>query len=453
VPSLVPGFEYDVFLSYARDDIREWTIAFKEQLEAELRQALGAQKERRLWIDKDLRTGEVWPESIAEGVRRSASLLALLSPNYFASLYCREEAELFEKSRTAGLSAGDLFKVVRAPDLDKEYESFQGRFQNAIFFSRDTEASLVPGTPEFTTQLHTLVKHIKFALVEKRNACRKVFIAPPPLACAASWQNFRAELARQRFHVLAPLHAKAEDGSSTAALEQCTHSIHLLGSEWDQRTADFLCRSAEMEKTLLIYLATDLETQGKQRELVDALRRHEVPGASAAHPRIIELSAGERDAIGEVVNFLGRPPATTGGSDGAAGGEVYLMCDVDGADLEAGRAVAKAIEAQTGKAVSMPALGQNPEDRAEQHRSLMKEADALVAFSEHSPARWLDQKVRDIRYPARFARTKPVRASAVVLGNLERAAGLDLADIPLLQASRPLERTSFTVLSQALRAS
>jgi hypothetical protein len=208
-----------------------------------------------------------------------------------------------------------------------------------------------------------------------------------------------------------------------------------------------------MGKTILVFIAGGVEPDREQRELVEALRRHEVPGSSVAAPTILELSAGERDAIGEAIMYLARPSKTTAErQDTSNPGSIYLMCDVDGEDHGSGKLLAKVIEAQTGRTVEMPSTGQSPQERSNHHKDQMRWADAFVAFSDRSSPSWLNQKLRDIRYPSRFAREKPLRAAAIVVRDPLRVSGLDLTDIPLIQAGQPIEHTSLSGFSQALQA-
>ena len=41
MPAYVPGFDHDLFLSYAHGDSREWIGALENSLRQELKQALG----------------------------------------------------------------------------------------------------------------------------------------------------------------------------------------------------------------------------------------------------------------------------------------------------------------------------------------------------------------------------------------------------------------------------
>ena len=53
----VPGFHYDVFISYARrSDMAKWVTLFKEDLERQLASTLGGQS-ALVWMDSQL---QIW---------------------------------------------------------------------------------------------------------------------------------------------------------------------------------------------------------------------------------------------------------------------------------------------------------------------------------------------------------------------------------------------------------
>src|SRR5688572_29864395 len=75
---------------------------------------------KRLFIDHQLRPGDVFSEMLLDNVRNSALLVVLLSQNYIDSKWCGAELVEFV-ARGNGKSFGDVFVVELTP-----YEDLQG---------------------------------------------------------------------------------------------------------------------------------------------------------------------------------------------------------------------------------------------------------------------------------------------------------------------------------------
>src|SRR5262245_3455818 len=124
----VPGFEYDVFVSYASVDNesvpsadRGWVDALVALLTSGLAQVLGRREAFTHWMDaQHLRGNHEIASHIPNQVRRSALFVAVLSPGYAASKFCMLELETFVSS-LAG-TAERLFIVHREPLDEQRHE-------------------------------------------------------------------------------------------------------------------------------------------------------------------------------------------------------------------------------------------------------------------------------------------------------------------------------------------
>ncbi len=87
--------DFDVFVSYSTKDDRDgWVTAFVEALQAEHRRA--ALQPLAVFLDHEAIPALAdWEHRIVTGLRHSKVLLAVLSPAYFASEWCRREWEQF----------------------------------------------------------------------------------------------------------------------------------------------------------------------------------------------------------------------------------------------------------------------------------------------------------------------------------------------------------------------
>src|SRR5581483_5476804 len=92
--AFVPGFENDLFLSYSRSDAREWIQAFEQSLREQLVDILGP--EAVIWQDvNEIRLGDDFTAELQNAIRNSAAFIAIISPNYLRSTWCRDERVLF----------------------------------------------------------------------------------------------------------------------------------------------------------------------------------------------------------------------------------------------------------------------------------------------------------------------------------------------------------------------
>jgi hypothetical protein len=114
---VVPGFKYDLFVSYAHlDDVPfqrggdGWVTEFILALQVKLK---ARSREFNLWFDPQLRTGDDFNMAIAQAISNSAAFLCILSPAYEDSAYCKREVAEFRAQRhpAFGLKVGSLSRM------------------------------------------------------------------------------------------------------------------------------------------------------------------------------------------------------------------------------------------------------------------------------------------------------------------------------------------------------
>jgi hypothetical protein len=149
----VPGFKYDVFVSYAQVNNEPvpgiegscWVSNLVALLRTLVDERLGRRGETKIWIDEQRLEGNssVTPE-IQEAVASSATLLVVLSNGYLASQWCRQEWECFVKAAGSTKNlAGRLFIVL--PDelpLERWPKAFQDRL-GYKFYSRTDQSDII----------------------------------------------------------------------------------------------------------------------------------------------------------------------------------------------------------------------------------------------------------------------------------------------------------------------
>ena len=175
----VPGFEHDIFISYARvDDLtadpnpqQGWVSQFERHLDVALSKKVGRLNTVKLWRDtRELRGNQLFDQTIQESIQGSAVFVVLNSQGYLRSDYCRQELECFyqkaQKDRI-GLAAGDDYRIfhlllqnIARPAWPREAGRTTGfAFHDAIEGDGDGEP-LPPSTELFRARLRAVAEAI-----------------------------------------------------------------------------------------------------------------------------------------------------------------------------------------------------------------------------------------------------------------------------------------------------
>lgn len=169
--ALIPGYEYDIFISYAHVDNAKfpgqtegWIEQFYTNLNLLLAKRFGRMDMVKIWWDsKKLDGSTVFDDTIAEGIEKSAIMICLNSPGYLASSYCKQELDLFYKKAAGektGLKIADRSRILNVllnnipfNEWPKELSGTSGfHFHNAKDAS-DYGDPFETLTPEFRTKM------------------------------------------------------------------------------------------------------------------------------------------------------------------------------------------------------------------------------------------------------------------------------------------------------------
>src|SRR5580704_16590446 len=183
----VPDYDHDVFVSYAHlDDQGEsaWVTNLMRLLDTEVRQRLGT-KDLRIWIDHGLDGNRPLTPEIMQAIRRSATLLVIMSPSYIASEWCVSERKAFLGFARDCVAAGRIF-IVRCRDTDpKAMPPEFGDLTGFKFWTHDTgaggvtrplgltdlkEPAYFPGVINLSDKLAQKLKELKAARVRGTRA-------------------------------------------------------------------------------------------------------------------------------------------------------------------------------------------------------------------------------------------------------------------------------------------
>lgn len=158
MPAFVPGYQHDIFVSYAHVDDQPddgvdkgWVTTLVESLRRRLATKLGRADAYSLWIDHHLsRHVDITPQ-IIETLRKTATLLIILSPGYVESPWCGRERETFLRVVEDLVRQGSRVFVVERDRLGEE--RYPEPFRNLLGYrfwveGREGRAPRILGDPK-----------------------------------------------------------------------------------------------------------------------------------------------------------------------------------------------------------------------------------------------------------------------------------------------------------------
>jgi hypothetical protein len=156
--AFVPNYEHDIFISYAHVDdeklpgtTKGWVTTLQDCLRVRLAQRLGRSDTYSLWMDYKLQGHEMITPQILNAIRKSATILIVLSPGYIASEWCNREKNTFLELIKEPRSRVFIIERDRIDNRPAEFNDLKG-FQ---FWKIDREGKSphILGTPELEKEL------------------------------------------------------------------------------------------------------------------------------------------------------------------------------------------------------------------------------------------------------------------------------------------------------------
>jgi hypothetical protein len=269
----VPGFKYDLFVSYASEDHDKRMVKLIDDLRSYLTRELGKLfPDDSIFFDRRaLNQRPVnWRDELKEAAQSAAILLPLLSPSYASSKWCAKELEYFDSSghslhsRAANQCVYRILPVLWW-NLDAEFLSQLDPRLQAAQQDRTLTAE----------QLGTkLVEGLKLM----RRACKIVYLGESELDTR---DKVRDELSRAGYRVL-PESPQAFGAEATVRkhMSDALLSLHFVGGQMQQRTLDAIkwslktcsgativyhtpeCDLTEVEREWLEWVEEDIRNSG-----------------------------------------------------------------------------------------------------------------------------------------------------------------------------------------------
>jgi hypothetical protein len=179
--AFVPGFRYDIFVSYASEYNRNGEVSrFVEEVSALLTNHLGRQfRAENVFFDKEHlgnTTNVAWYRTLEAAASRSALLVPLVAPGYIDSSVCRDESHWFRSGDhlRVGESHG-ICPVLWWRTSESELATELKAAQTHSFVGQYGQ-TVNPGSPEWQTGVAEFSLKLANALRSLRRACGGIYI-------------------------------------------------------------------------------------------------------------------------------------------------------------------------------------------------------------------------------------------------------------------------------------
>lgn len=367
----VPGYRADVFISYAHfDDKDGWVTQLKSKLAGRLMYDLAGEAE--VWFDADrVRTGDRVKQEIRDKLSDTLLLLAVVSPSYLKSQFCREE-ELDWFLDNQGREVIQVLKIPLERDTDLPLPDV--RYE---YLYEEATGTAYSGD-QLDLKLKKLIFDLRNKLEDAKQGCRKIYLAHPRNErLRAKCQSLKRELHRNRYAVLPSelVTLRTLESKILKWIEDAEISIHLRTDPPDP-LSDLQLRISEQA--------------GRPRIIVDGpLWEQDFP-----------------DILAQVSEKL---------SNADKRGELYFVYDYH-SDEDQAAIVYSQIEGRTGRKVVLPQAGET------YHKAKLQKSDGVVLFRSGAPEQWFraQRLALEQAVALRRDRSMPTASYRVSSGSPER---------------------------------
>jgi len=364
--AFLPKYEFDIFISYAHADGREWVEAFHEELTAALYSRLPGRDRPALFLDKhDLRAGDAVDSKIAAGIENSALFLAIVSPKYLASPPCmRHEIPTFQDRY--GPASNRIFQVVRFP--------IEGNppVPQLLWVNCDEKGSLagaidglLPGLVERLTQL--------------RREMTQLYIAWPVNDVKEDRKRIELEF-RTQGYVIRPDRAfnkHAGDDSIREELANSDISIHIFSAGNDPLAERQFRTACELGKPALIVTRNPEEP-----------RRHPLDSSPAIY-------LGDPNAMRHLIERVKLNPGSRFVPPAGSARPVFLLFKPD-LDWRCAADLTRMLRTHGAEVFPQSDPYPNPYSDIKLHRDDLRRCAGVILCGEDASERWLNKVDKDL---------------------------------------------------------
>jgi hypothetical protein len=431
--AFVPGFEHDVFISYAHFDNEpdtqeiRWVSRFQADLKVALRQRLGA--DPNIFFDNRSLQNQFLQE-LTDNARQSAAFVPIMSPSYMKREWTIKELEAFDASST---DQNRLVPVELLPVLESECHPRLLQVKRAPFYWKDPleEDIALKLTPKFNPEkyeqrLQGLAHRIEALLRSIRDRSPKPAEAKGPLSgetiLLAQVTN---DLYDERDQIVAYLHqfgarilpeGDYKQGGPEFAeafkadLAQSGLFVQLLGPYRSNRPPDLLAEGSSEPKSYAQFQYDTAKASGKP---VLQWRRPDINTDTITHwdKRLLDgpdvLVMGLQEFMKEIKKSIERKNAAaekdkvkaekvTGmdkGGDNATKTQ-FLFINADSSDKELTEQLLKAFEDKRDWIAAGPLFEGSAEDITKDLDANLIDCDTLLLVYGKADAPWIRAQLR-----------------------------------------------------------
>ena len=411
---------HNVFLSYAHADdvpyaknMRGWVTEFADHLQKMI--VMAGPEEIRIWMDHRLEAQQEVDHILDQTVRDSACFVAVLSPRYLASKWCRDELAGFLK-HVGGMAGERVFLTEISPTAREDWHEALRGTSAAQFWRREFEetAPMTFGWPNVNSEkdedywravndlAHRICRHVRAR--GSRHAVprqRRVWIAAPSPELIREW-HLLGDAIRQsgcEVHPADPGHYASL--GDPRQVEACARDdmagadllVHLLGTRPGRLDGD---ASSSLDRL-------QLETSRKSGLLSGAplrvwrrpdIKLNEI--ADAPHRELLTgaIACGFEEFRTSLVRELPALGASAPRAEGlrlTGEGPLSVLVAADQRDRQLGEEVRDLLYGLDVESALLPEIG-GAQEQAEwraHYESQLVNSDALIIVYGCAPASWV----------------------------------------------------------------
>lgn len=419
----VPGFEVDVFISYAHVDnaapTEDWVSALHENLEGRLNQLLGINNSN-VWRDRRLSSAPyIFEGELQRKLATSAVLLSVASPRYVNSESCAKEVSWFrESARTNGGvqvdSLSRMLCVVKTPPRSFDVKGLESGVLRVPFYRQNDEhiQEFPVNSAEFTSTCLNVANQIAVVLdrLRSRRASanrvatpRTVFLADTTKDLKEARAQIFGELTARGHRVLPESSLPTEDKEELeAALRDivpgCDFAVHLAGKRYgavpdgeDVRSVvrlqyEWVRDNGGEKLRQFVWIPEDLaDPEPRQQEFLSTLAdvAHRTGLASFKDDLLDALAKKEEKAAPK------QPVQQSSKS-------IYLVCDQRDLSATEFHQIRNYLIGQ-GYPVDLPVFEGDPGELREAELMSLRDNDATLIYYGNAQDRWVKSKRAEIR--------------------------------------------------------
>ncbi len=452
----MPQYEHDIFISYSHLDNKPliegqkgWISNFHYSLGVRLGNLLG--REPKIWRDAKTRGNDIFDEAMMEIIRKTKIFLAILSPRYIESEWCRKELLGFQEAAkdSGGIQIDKKSRIIKVIKTKIDLEEHPAEIRGLLgyeFFRTDENDRYYEFKSEIGSQYFN--KYLDKLEDVAYDACQTIklidrkdksdysqIIVPPEKSIylaetTSDLDEDRDKIKRnlqQQGYVILPdrqLPLKIRDGNFedivSHYLNQCRLSIIFIGNKYGlipegaeksiiELQNDLAAQQQQNDSLFhrLIWIPPNLSPEKRQQDFIAEIKKNK---PIEKRTEIIENELEDfKTRIQETLQKINEPPPKK--PEKPAGPSwIYLICDQS--DYESIKPIEDCLFNE-GFEVKLPCFAGDETKRRELHQEHLCICDAVMIYYNCANELWLEYKLMDLRKAPGFGRTKPFSARTV----------------------------------------